>query len=59
MDKICISTICSLNYFATALGFVESAIRFHPDADFFILGVDHNSGDNFFSRKFDLSAAFG
>jgi len=45
MDKICISTICSLNYFATALGFVESAIRFHPDADFFILVVDRSSDE--------------
>jgi hypothetical protein len=50
MDKICISTICSLNYFGTAVGLVESAIRFHPDADYFIFIVDRSSDEDVYGK---------
>ena len=55
MDKICVAAICSLNYFADALGLVESVIRFHPELHYYIFIVDRSDDDDLHNKLAEMN----
>ncbi|MFZ4372619.1 MAG: hypothetical protein ACOYO2_05260 [Mycobacterium sp.] len=55
MDKICVAAICSLNYFADALGLVESVFRFHPELHYYIFIVDRSDDDDLHNKLAEMN----